>query len=292
VLVSAEAVGWVYRYSPYEGATFAVHLAVADSVNDQGDYEFWMRQNRCAEKARLGRQTVNTALRQLVDDGFLALVKVTPGGANRYLFLMPDVPQKLSFAPRKVSPQTTPTPQLGVAVDDTPVVAEDTRVSPTTTTVSSQTTGGVVYGDTEPKRTQEQPNTSSSFPALPSSEEEVALLIFEAVSILANDHLERRQGAPVQAVDRWMAATRAGLRREHEQQARHLIATEPGHTPASLAAALEPQADTSADPLEKTARAARALQERDRSCAECAGGGMRLLADGTAARCDHTGEAA
>jgi hypothetical protein len=168
--VSAEALGWVFRYSPYRGATFAVHVAIADSVNDQEYNQFWMRQAKLALKARVGRPAANTAIAELVAGGFLRQVRADdedspvssrPGSANRYEFLMPDSPMIFDAKskgpmngrrPRTLSPQTTPSPGTvspqttpGVAVDDTlegnPVAADDTKVSP-------QTTPGVAVDDT------------------------------------------------------------------------------------------------------------------------------------------------
>ena len=87
--MSAEASGWVWRRSPYKGVAFAIHLAIADSVNDQNDYELWMRQAVIATKARTRRATVNETLAKLIADGYLELVAEGTGGANRYRFLMP-----------------------------------------------------------------------------------------------------------------------------------------------------------------------------------------------------------
>jgi hypothetical protein len=69
--VSAEATGWVFRFSPYIGRAFAIHLAIADSVNDQYDYEFWMSQGRLATKARTTTPTVRQTVNQMIEDGML-----------------------------------------------------------------------------------------------------------------------------------------------------------------------------------------------------------------------------
>lgn len=81
--MSGEATGYVYRYSPYTDKTFNVHLAIADSVNDQHENDFWMSPKRLAAKARCSRATVFTALAQLVDDGFLVLLEA--GDSRRHL---------------------------------------------------------------------------------------------------------------------------------------------------------------------------------------------------------------
>jgi biotin operon repressor len=105
--MSAEATGWVFRHSPFKGATFAVHFTIADSVNDQHDNEFWMSQSKLAIKARCSRDTVNVALAALIEDGFLELVEEGTGRshANRYRFLYPNA--DVVWEARKVSAPPT-----------------------------------------------------------------------------------------------------------------------------------------------------------------------------------------
>lgn len=97
--MSAEATGWVFARSPMKGAGFAVHLAIADSVNDQYGYEFWMRMPNLAKKARLSRGAAAKAVATLCDAGLLELVDVgTPGprhsgSPRRFRMLMPDLPR-------------------------------------------------------------------------------------------------------------------------------------------------------------------------------------------------------
>jgi len=83
--------GWVFRHSPYKGAAFVVHLAIADSVNDQNDNEFWMSQARLCEKARTSHATTERAVKALRDDGLLTLLEdnSTAGKPCRYRFEMP-----------------------------------------------------------------------------------------------------------------------------------------------------------------------------------------------------------
>jgi hypothetical protein len=92
--VSAEATGWTFRHSPFTGATFAVHLAIADSVNDQHEHELWMSQQRLAKKARLGLRATHTAMKALLDGGYLTLLEdnARAGKADRYRFEFPAVP--------------------------------------------------------------------------------------------------------------------------------------------------------------------------------------------------------
>ena len=71
--MSAEATGWVYRFSPFAGATFWVHQAIADSVNDQHENLFWMGQGRLARKARVSRRSAQRALDVLLGAKFVEL---------------------------------------------------------------------------------------------------------------------------------------------------------------------------------------------------------------------------
>jgi hypothetical protein len=99
--MSAEAVGWVYRHSPYKGQFLAVHLAIADVVNDQASHEFWMALPKLAAKARVDRGTAKRAIDHMCSEEewgsepFLILVEASKGGRNRpsvYRFRYPDVP--------------------------------------------------------------------------------------------------------------------------------------------------------------------------------------------------------
>lgn len=90
--MSAEATGWVWKHSPLSGAQLLVHLAIADVVNDAHEHMFWMTTSKLAEKARVGRSATVTALRELVEAGFLAVVE-SGGGRGRgtqFRFLYPE----------------------------------------------------------------------------------------------------------------------------------------------------------------------------------------------------------
>ncbi len=90
--MSAEATGWVYRHSPFDGVTFSVHLAIADSVNDQHNQLFWMSVGRTGAKARTSERGARRALRELEDGGFVARVReATQHAPAVYRFLFPSV---------------------------------------------------------------------------------------------------------------------------------------------------------------------------------------------------------
>lgn len=92
--MSATAEAYVWNYSPYTGATFAIHLALGDIANDVHNNELWASQSFLAAKARVGRDTVVHAMTRLTDDGFLE--RISPEGNTgkpvHYRFLMPEVP--------------------------------------------------------------------------------------------------------------------------------------------------------------------------------------------------------
>jgi len=90
--MSGKTTGWVFDHSPYTDRTFAVHLAIADSVDDMHGYEFWMTQSRLAAKCRSSEDSVRRAVRRMLDDGYLELIaEATKRQAARYRFLMPEV---------------------------------------------------------------------------------------------------------------------------------------------------------------------------------------------------------
>lgn len=120
--MSAEATGWVWANSPFDGATRLVHLALADVANDLHDNTVWASQATIAKKTHCVRQTVNASLAELLEQGYLELLTECVGRPNKYRFLFP-----------KVSSQATG----GVVSDDR--------------YLSNLTTGGVVPGDTNPR---------------------------------------------------------------------------------------------------------------------------------------------
>lgn len=79
--MSNEAVGWVWRNSPYSGAQLLVHLAIADVVNDLHQYEFWMSTDGLARKAKVSRSTVVATLSDMCARGLLECLEA--GGVNR-----------------------------------------------------------------------------------------------------------------------------------------------------------------------------------------------------------------
>lgn len=158
--MSAEATGWVYRHSPYTGAGFSVHLAIADSVNDQHDNEFWMATGNLAVKARISRSTATTAVAVLVGDGYLERLDppgepARQGRPVRYRFLMPDT------APNVYEPSARRRAERakGDRPPVTPQTAEGDR--PPVTGARSSKAEVTDYRSLTQEITQAEPNSSA-----------------------------------------------------------------------------------------------------------------------------------
>lgn len=152
--------GWAYKFSPYTGAAFAVHLALADVANDVNGFEIWARQRDLGMKARVRRQGVSQHIGSMIEDGFLEQLEdnAAKGEPNRYRFLFPDVPLVFGWGvsaertgvsatatggvrladngnrtePKElkdtpVGDADDPTPEVGMRVDGTPLTASKIR---------------------------------------------------------------------------------------------------------------------------------------------------------------------
>lgn len=183
--MSSEAIGYVYRHSPYKGATFSVHLAMADSVNDQFSNEFWMQQGRLAAKARIGRPAANEAVGKLVADGFVVDLGELPGkrGVRRYRFLFPDRP--VVYDSRRVASDDTSA--------DRPVASDDTTCRP-----GQQVP--VASDDTDPKGEPKENPTHSS-PATPEVDEHADDV--ERLCVLLADLIEANGSKRPTITKRW-----------------------------------------------------------------------------------------
>lgn len=157
--MSAEATGWVFRHSPYSGTAFAVHLAIADTVNDQHGHRFYMSAGNLARKARCSRSTATELLGHLCRDGFLARIG---GGRDdgkpvEYRFLYPEVAAVFDTrggVPKTDTPTTSevsrePTPDVPGADTGCPGSGQEVSREPTQTQENP----------TEPKRSRRKRRT-------------------------------------------------------------------------------------------------------------------------------------
>ena len=85
--MSVQAISHVLENSPYKGATFIVHIIIADAVNGQNDNKFWMSYGTTATKARITRRAAITAIQTMVKDGHLELVEKRDNNSNIYRFM-------------------------------------------------------------------------------------------------------------------------------------------------------------------------------------------------------------
>ena len=235
--MSSDAIGWTLRHSPYNGSTLLVHLAAADSANDQNDNELWMSVTRLATKARVYRTTASTAVTTLLDDGFLEVLvdhrHDKAGKPSRYRFLFPDVP-----------------------------VVYESRTPPG---VSSQTTGGVARDDTNPREPNPVPTSSSSDVQDPGARDDDDQGLSDGDRIRAAFELildQRAEGQTIRNPSGWRSTVRTQVREQHAERANVLAVEHPDWTPAALAAALEPP-EHRPDPTADVQAARRREHERN-----------------------------
>lgn len=160
--MSAEAVGWVFRHSPYKGSLFQVHLAVADSVNDQNGNKFWLSQGNLAKKTRLTRKAAGAALGTLVADGYLRELRATSTshggrGVRNFRFLFPDV--DVVYETRSVPDDDEDDEALDPNASPVPIGND----GPMSTEDATNEYGGrnqCAPSTHKPNRSQEEPNSS------------------------------------------------------------------------------------------------------------------------------------
>lgn len=148
--MSSEAVGWTFRHSPYTGALLAIHLAIADSVNDQHDNQFWMSQTSLSVKARIDRRTVQRSVPTLVSDGFLDVLDDSAGHTILYRFVFREDAEVVYESRRRGGVRQDVAPRTGANNPGRP----GSDVAPP---AASRGTGGDTAPH-EPKRTQREPN--------------------------------------------------------------------------------------------------------------------------------------
>lgn len=110
--MSADATGWVFKYSPLTGVEFTIHLAMADSISDMHHHRFWMKQAKLAVKARTTRQKVCTTAAKMVDMGLLrplddgADARKAQHRPREYRFLTPNLPLIFDVTSGDIDPET------------------------------------------------------------------------------------------------------------------------------------------------------------------------------------------
>jgi hypothetical protein len=118
--MSCETMRHAIARSPYKGATYLVHVMLADTVNEAHGNEFWMATTTLAAKTRLTRKTVATALDRMVDDGWLQTLKDRPGTPTLYRYVDRDDVATTFVSPRSKAPTDEATTPPAVAPVEPP----------------------------------------------------------------------------------------------------------------------------------------------------------------------------
>ena len=105
---------WVWDNSPLEGAQLLIHLALADSANEDSG-ECWPSQKHLAKRARCHVETVRRTIRQLEEMGLLQVVESSNGRKNNKYRLTPRIvgAQRPGGATPHAQVGSPPTPKLG-----------------------------------------------------------------------------------------------------------------------------------------------------------------------------------
>lgn len=155
--MSADACGHVYRHAPFNGATLIVLLAIADTVNDQNDNDFWMGFGRLATKCRMHRNTVRGSVLELVESGWLDCIRLSEGGyPSRYRFLFDDT-REVVYEARK--PRSTRVNDAGLPSTD----PRNPRGIPAQSTRATRANGA---GHINPKQPKTFPPGSKDDPSV------------------------------------------------------------------------------------------------------------------------------
>jgi predicted transcriptional regulator len=82
---------YVDAHSPYSGNLFLIHYRLGDLENDTYHHRLFMGVPYMARKCRCSKKTIQRALNQFVEDGFLdRIAPETAEKAGEYVFLFPE----------------------------------------------------------------------------------------------------------------------------------------------------------------------------------------------------------
>jgi len=93
---------YVEKHSPYTGAFFLIHLRLGNIENDTYNHRLFIGDENLAKLCRCSVKTVQRAKAQMIEDGFLRLLKPATGRkVAEYEFLFPETKTKVEVAPVK-----------------------------------------------------------------------------------------------------------------------------------------------------------------------------------------------
>lgn len=224
--MSAHEVGWVFRHSPATGAAFAVHLAIADSVNDQHEHEFWMRVNVLRAKARCSRASAQRAVTWLLDHE-PPLLELCEGETRadasrpvRYRMLMPELPLMYDASRRRSGSHHDAPRGERVSRDATG------GASPRDGEVSHHATGGASPRDpltiATDRKTDRNANTTAA-----SADDGGRLDVVETLCNMLADAISLHRGSIVNGEPQW--GPRPRITKAWHQSMRLLIERGPLH---------------------------------------------------------------
>ena len=128
--MSIDAMKWVFDNSPYKGTRRLIHLIIADVVNPMAQNHFWAANETVAQRAACSRQYVNTALGEMVADGYLKVVKegkptTGKGHTVKYEFIFPESvnsdEQSVNFSEVEGQQSVNFSEQSATTVDTNPI---------------------------------------------------------------------------------------------------------------------------------------------------------------------------
>lgn len=82
--MAVSAMSWVWEQSPYDGAMLLIHLALADFANAEG--KCWPTQTSLAQRARCSVRWVQSAVKQMKDDGLLVVEEQGDGRGHSNVY--------------------------------------------------------------------------------------------------------------------------------------------------------------------------------------------------------------
>ncbi len=94
--MSAQAMSWVFRSSPYSGDFRLIHLAIADVADDAYSSRFWIGEELLAARANCSARTVQRAVARMAAEGYLEVIDARHGHGKpkEYRFLMTSPPEQ------------------------------------------------------------------------------------------------------------------------------------------------------------------------------------------------------
>jgi hypothetical protein len=108
-------VAWVLDHSPYKGTQRLIHVIIADCANDEGGI-CWPSQAFIARRAACTVETVRSTVKQMINDGHLALMSPSTVNGKSHTYRLKTSPNLKGRVPKsegegpQIRKQTSPNP--------------------------------------------------------------------------------------------------------------------------------------------------------------------------------------